>query len=349
VSFIPPRCPNVRCPQHRNPQGRFYCRHGSYQPQCRDRPVPRFRCKSCKRRFSRQTFRHDYRDRRPECNAPLFELLTSGVGLRMSARILKLGVQSVQKKMEKLARTCGLLHENLAPRLPEGCTFVMDEEETYEGASIRPLTMPVVIEKQTWFVVASEVGSIRRLAARGTARRKRQDQEERSRGRRKDESLACVRKVLRRLAAKVRGSLVVRTDQKASYATALQAVFGDHVCHETTAGTLVRTTHNPLFPINTTLAMTRDNCGRLRRRSWLVTKVARRLRSQMQLFAVYRNYVRRRFNRDKRSETPARLLGLLPRQLSKHDVLRWRQDWGARSPHPLSFTAQRCFATPSTS
>jgi len=311
--------------------------------------VPRFRCKSCKRRFSRQTFRHDYRDRRPECNAPLFELLTSGVGLRMSARILKLGVQSVQKKMEKLARTCGLLHENLAPRLPEGCTFVMDEEETYEGASIRPLTMPVVIEKQTWFVVASEVGSIRRLAARGTARRKRQDQEERSRGRRKDESLACVRKVLRRLAAKVRGSLVVRTDQKASYATALQAVFGDHVCHETTAGTLVRTTHNPLFPINTTLAMTRDNCGRLRRRSWLVTKVARRLRSQMQLFAVYRNYVRRRFNRDKRSETPARLLGLLPRQLSKHDVLRWRQDWGARSPHPLSFTAQRCFATPSTS
>ena len=349
MPFSPPRCPNVRCPQHRNPIGRFYRLHGSYQPLCRDRPVPRYRCKSCKRGFSRQTFRHDYRDRRPDCNAPLFELLTSGVGLRMSARILALGVQSVQRKMEKIARTCGLLHDNLAARLPEGRTYLLDEEETYEGASIRPLTMPVLIEKQTWFVVASDVGSIRRLAARGTARRKRQDHEERVRGRRKDESMKCVRKVLRRLESKVCGPLVLRTDQKASYATAMKAIFGERVCHETTAGTLVRTTHNPLFPINTTLAMTRDNCGRLRRRSWLVTKVARRLRAQMDLFAVYRNYVRKRFNRDKRSETPARLLGLLPRQLSKHDVLRWRQDWASRSPHPLSFTGQRCFATLSIS
>jgi hypothetical protein len=98
----------------------------------------------------------------------------------------------------------------------------------------------------------------------------------------------------------------------------------------------VRNTHNPLFPINTTLAMTRDNCGRLRRRSWLVTKKAERLQNHLHIFIIYRNYVRRRFNRDKETDTPAKFLGLLPRNLHRCEVLAWRQDWGDRSIHPMS-------------
>ena len=96
-----------------------------------------------------------------------------------------------------------------------------------------------------------------------------------------------------------------------------------------------------MFPINTTLAMTRDNLGRLRRRSWLVTKKAERLRQHMILFTVYRNYVRRRFNRDPASATPAKLLKLVPRQLHRHELFAWRQDWGAHSIHPLSISGLR--------
>src|SRR5204863_144381 len=83
----------------------------------------------------------------------------------------------------------------------------------------------------------------------------------------------------------------------------------------------IRSTHNPLFAINTTMAMTRDNLGRLRRRSWLVTKVGGQLQNHLALFTVYRNYVRRRFNRDKENETPAQILKLLPRRLRNHEVV----------------------------
>ena len=51
---------------------------------------------------------------------------------------------------------------------------------------------------------------------------------------------------------------------------------------------------------------------------------------------TYRNYVRRRFNRDKEANTPAKILGLLPRNLLRHEVLAWRQDWGDLSIHPMS-------------
>jgi transposase-like protein len=345
MRFRPPRCPYEGCPQHADPRARFWIRHGYYQPRCRRRPIPRFRCRACRRTFSRQTFRHDYRDKRPHCNATLFWSLASSSGLRQAGRELELGVGSVQRKFRKIARTCRGLHRNLCPALPPGRTFLLDEEETYEKASIRPLTMPVVIEKETYFVVATMAGPIRRLAAPGTARRRRQERDEARRGPRRDRSRACVRATLRALGGRLRGGeLTLLSDEKASYRTLGAEVFGEAVHHVTTSSRMVRSEFNPLFPINLTLAMTRDNCGRLHRSSWLVTEKRRCLQLHMHVFTAYRNYVRRRHNDDGRDDTPAALLGLLPRPLKVREVLAWRQDWGARSIHPTSCVGARAVA-----
>jgi hypothetical protein len=196
--------------------------------------------------------------------------------------------------------------------------------------------MPVLIERATWFVVSATAGPIRRLFKEGSRRRLRQDQLERQHGPRPDHSRRCVRKVLKALSRRLRGgSLILQSDEKASYQTLVREVFGDAAKHEQTSGKAARTVDNPLFPINTTLAMTRDNNGRLRHRSWLVTKRCKCLIQQMRLFLVYRNYMRRRFNRDGVDDTPGKLLGLLPRALSAEEVLGWRQDWGPLSPDPL--------------
>lgn len=335
MGFTPPRCPNQDCTQHARPSPRFYFRRGKYHPHTRPRGVQRYRCRACLRSFSDQTFRHDYRDRRPRDNLPLFLLLVSGIGMRQAGRVLDMDVRAVQGKQRKMARMLAHLHDNLCPKLPPGRSWLLDEEETFEGASIRTLTMPVLIERDSWFVVATGVAPIRRLASAGSARRRRQDFDERT-GPRRDESNQCVRKVLEALAAKVpSGQVLLHTDQKRSYATISRRVFGDRLTHLTTSGTLVRDTHNPLFPINTTLAMTRDNCGRLRRRSWLVSKKAACLQDHLALFTTYRNYMRRRFNRDREPETPAKHLGILPRNMRGMEMLSWRQDWSDLSIHPM--------------
>jgi hypothetical protein len=300
--------------------------------------VQRFRCRSCSRGFSRQTFRVDYRDHRPDCNRRLLEELSSGVGLRQAGRIVHLTVGAVQRKARKLAKACRWLHINLFTRLPAGRTLALDEEETYEHASIRTLTMPVMIDNDSRFVIAAAVGSTRRLAKRGTARRRRQDREEMA-GRRPDHSRQCVLEVMQFADSRLMGSsLVLRTDEKACYRVLAEQVFGSRVVHETTSGRAARTVYNPLFGINSTLAMTRDNCGRLRRRSWLVTKKREFLQLHMQAFIVYRNYVRCRFNRDIDGACPAVHLKLLPRNLQFDQVVAWRQDFGRQSVHPLDDT-----------
>ncbi len=299
--------------------------------------MPRFRCRVCRRTFSRQTFRVDYRDKRPECNVALFWSLASSSGLRQAGRELGLGVGAVQRKFRKLARTCRGMHRNLCTSLPADRTFVLDEEESYEKASIRPLTMPVVIDKDSYFVVATMTGPIRRLAPVGTTRRFAQERDEQRHGPRRDRSHRCVGAVLRRLGSLLHGgALTLLSDEKASYGTLATATFGDAVTHRTYSSKLVRNAANPLFPINLTLAMSRDNCGRLRRNSWLVTEKRRCLQLHLHLFTAYRNYVRRRHNGDGENETPAALLGLLPRRLAVREVLAWRQDWGARSIPPMS-------------
>jgi transposase-like protein len=342
MGFVPPFCPQTECARHAAPEPRFFVRHGFFTARCHDEPVPRFRCRSCKRTFSTQTFRQDYRDRRPEVNAELSERLVSGTGYRQLGRTLKLGVSAVQRKARKLARHAKFLHVNLSSRLPPGRTYVLDEEETYEHASIRPLTMPVLIEKEHWFVVATAVGPIRRLAPATTARRRRQERDERKHGRRPDASAERVRSVLQGLADRLdASSFVLRSDMKASYATIAADIFGAKVTHERTSGRAARTPQNPLFAINTTLAMTRDNCGRLRRKSWLVTKKGDYLLLHMQQFMVYRNYIRRRFNYDKEDKSSAVHLNLIPRSLTFADATRWRQDWGQNSIHPLCVTGSR--------
>ena len=336
--FLPPRCPYSKCPRHTRPGGLFYYRYGYYHPVSRGHPVQRYRCNTCQRTFSRQSFRMDFRDRRPDLNAPLYRLLNSGVGLRQSARLLGLSRHCTEVKFRKLSAHCRNLNLNLRGQLRKGHSFQFDEFETYEGRrNTRPLTVPVLIERGSRFVLWAESASIRPRGSMTPARKRAIAREEERLGRRIDRSRKAIRNTLKRGAA-CSGELpfiLLETDEKKSYPGHARKAFPDQrIVHRTTNSKQPRTPWNPLFPINHTEARLRDLMGRLRRESWLVSKKRERLDLHLQLHMTWLNYHRPRFNRDQQS--PAELLGWAPRRLTEGEVLGWRQDWGQRSIHPLS-------------
>ena len=339
----PVRCPNTSCLHHQAPEAGFCTKNGRYHPACRSLPVPRFRCRSCRKSFSAQTFRVDYRDKLPHHNRLVLELLVGGMSIRQTSRTLGIHNATVQRKAQKFARCLQDLHQNLMCELPDRRTYLLDEEESYEQKSIRTVTLPILIEEESWFVVATDVEPIRRLAPKGTLRRRRQDREEAKYGKRPDRSREAVTAVLTTLAKVTAGKRVgLTTDLKSSYATIAKKVFAERlVSHIRVSSRLPRNQCNPLFPINTTNAMTRDHMARLRRRTWCASKKRERLKSHLILFTAYRNYVRQRFNTDERHQTPAERLGLLPRNLTFEELLRWRQDWGPLSSHPMSVSGYR--------
>jgi transposase-like protein len=337
--FIPPFCPKRSCPAHRSPGIRFWTRAGHYQPQCRSFRIPRFRCKVCRKGFSFQTFRIDYRDLRPEVNTSLMRHLVSGMSMRQAGRMVGLNIHGVQHKARKIARHLRLLNRNLTTSLPENRVLSLDELETFEHSSIQPVTVPVAIDDSSKFVIAVDVAPIRRLAKKGSRRQQRIEKHESKRGKREDRGRQSVHKVFGRLQTLLAGkAATLVTDQKACYATEVRRRFAAHVIHCTVNSKAPRTTQNPLFSINLTEAMMRDNNGRLRRRSWLVTKARWALRLQLEMFMAYRNWIRPRTNHDAPNVTPGVVMGLCPRNLTFEETLAWRQHWRRRSPHPMSET-----------
>ena len=336
--FHPPCCPYTGCSEHRAPRARFYRRNGYYHPGCRPHPVPRFICLSCRRGFSRQTFRADFRDHRPHLNPQLFRLLCSGVGLRQSSRLLGLSLRCTELKFRKLGRHLTQLNLNFRAPLPAGSRLQFDELESYEGRrNTRPLTLPILIETRTRLMIWAESATIRPRGRMTESRKQAIARETMKFGPRKDRSRPSILRALRRGAALTRGleCVVFESDQKTVYPGLVARAFeGQVVEHNRTSSRLPRNVRNPLFPINHTEAMGRDLVGRLRRKSWLVSKEREFLDLHLQIYMAYRNFARPRFNRD--TQTPAQLAGVVERMIRPTQLLGWGQAWGSRSIHPLA-------------
>ena len=319
------------------PEGRFWVGHGSYTRACDGQVVPRFRCKACRRTFSRQTFRYDYRERKPQLNLPLLIAVCSGIGIRQSARALPMSRKNTTRKFHRMGRHLGLLHENLLSRMPAGATFVLDEMITYEqDRSVCHVTMPLVVEGRSNFLVAQCAAPIRPGGKMTPQRRARLARHEARHGRRVDGSKEAVEKVLRALDAVTShlSQLCLITDGKPLYGSLGRRLFAKRFVHVKVPSTLPRTPSNPLFPVNHCEALMRCLVSRFRRVTWLGSKRYAYAERATWFFAAYRNYVRRRTNREHCS--PAMLLGFTDRRWEFAELITWRQDHGPASIHPTS-------------
>ena len=343
--FQPPRCPYEACAMHSAPTPDFYIRRGSYSSSVKSHPIPRFECRECRRRFSRQTFRHDYRDKKPHANVRIVELLCSGVGYRQSARIVGLTRRNLEQKARKIQRTVGALDTNLlecAGRAdaasPRKAPLVVqfDEFETFEMCrNTMPLSVPTAVETESRLILGAIAAPIRPRGTMTERRVERIQQHEELYGRRVDRSPEACREVLGRVAMfrPAAEEVLLDTDCKTAYPGYAREAFADRtLIHTQTPGSDPRGQQSPLAAINLTEAMMRDLTGRLRRESWLVSKRCKYLNLHLVLYCGWRNWVRPRFNRD--DKCPGEIAGAAHRRLTPQELVGWRQDWGLSSPSP---------------
>jgi len=333
--FEPTRCPHPACFHHTRPAGRFYVRKGFYHPQCRPHPVARFRCRGCGRGFSRQTFRADYRHKKPHINAAFFGLMVSCVGQRQAARQLRVARRTVERRFWWLAGHAAAYHRNrLRGAVLQG-PFQLDEMESFEANRFQPVTVPVLIDRTTMLLLATAVGPLRRKGRLSPAQRRQRARHEAKHGRRPAGSAPAVRRVLRHLAAVAspRG-VVLESDRKVLYGALARRLLDNRVVWRAHDATLRRNRANPLFAINHTNARLRHFLSRLRRRTWCVSKTRDALQRHLHIAALWVNYGRGITNRTK--TTPAQALGLLDSFQRPEQLLAWRQDWAAPASRTIA-------------
>jgi transposase-like protein len=327
--LTPGYCPNDDCPSRALPSFRWR-RRGTYTRACDQRVVQRFLCLHCKRHFSTQSFRLDYRLKLPELHFVLIRDFVSKITHRQSARTLGCTRRTVHHRRQLLGRHCLEFHEEVLARAEKagicGTRFLLDELETFEERRrLQPVTVPVVVEHPSYYVVGASVGT---LPARGNLRlgeRLRKAKLESLHGRRLNGSREAVSEALGfvRPLLGASGHGLVESDFKSTYPQLIRKTLGKSVAHKQHSSTAKRNRGNPLFPINHTLAMLRDGLSRLVRRSWAASKRRARLLEHLWIWIAWRNYVRPITNRV-RHITPAMALGVLGIQHSAVSLTTWR-------------------------
>ena len=250
---------------------------------------------------------------------------------------------------------CGRLADVLA-RGGLGEDFSLDELETYEHhRTQKPVTVPILIELESGYVVDTRVGTLPARGKSGEAQKRRLKREKEGKSiaeaegqpntdvqavaalqavtgvqaaadsQRKSESREMVKaafECLRDFCPRDR-PLRVLTDEKLSYMSLLREIFGDRCKHGRTSSKKRRDTRNPLWPINHTLARVRDNVSRLVRETWAAAKKRCWLAGHLAIWTCYRNYIRGRTNREP-EKTPAMVLGVQEVQWQVEKLLEWR-------------------------
>ena len=329
MRFSPRHCPHPACPS--SSSGHFRWRHkGFFRRRCDGRQVQRFLCLECRRTFSTQSFRLDHRLHKPHLHLDLFGPLVSKVTHRQAARILGCSRSTIAHRLLLLGRHCRDFHLRLvnqaAGRGGLSGTFQLDELETFEHSRrLAPLTVPVLIERQSYFILDASVATLPARGGLSPAYRARKQERERLFGRRTSGSREAVKRSFERLHAchASHGPVLVQTDFKTSYASSLRRLFGSRLVHQRCSSRARRDHHNPLFPINLTLAMLRDGVSRLVRRSWAASKLKERLERHLWIWIAWRNYVRAITNRAPQV-TAGIALGLTNKMWTVAEMCAWK-------------------------
>ena len=168
--------------------------------------------------------------------------------------------------------------------------FQMDEMETFEGEHGNMLKIPVVVEKDSHFIV--DMNALRDSSKSQYPKIKNKynfaHHKEISS---KDIYFAEVVKSCREM--KPEGRIVIDTDAHPTYPNILKAAILEGLVHKE-HNMKQNPDNNELFPVNNVMACMRSDMAVLRRKTWHICKSKFMLNCRLKIYMFYNNYLKKK-------------------------------------------------------
>jgi hypothetical protein len=254
------------------------CKHhshkfGSFKRKSDSRTIQRFRCHICGKTWSNATHDLAVNQKKRTINYSCMTLLASGMSMRRIAINLKVQPNTVAKKLSFLAKQCaqGLQKQAEVADLVKEWQF--DELQTFEHTKCKPLSVAMAVDKKTRKIMAFWVSEMPATGFLSKISRKKY-------GKRKDKRPKGLNLLFRKLKGRVTNNCHIMSDKCLFYnptvtkhfPNAIHSQFKGKKGSEYGQGELKKVKFDPLFCINHTFAMLRDNISRLIRKTWRTTK-----------------------------------------------------------------------------
>ena len=250
----PPFCPTSTCPHHREDTGsttRWWFKNGHYRCT-RIGVVQRYRCKTCGTYFSDASFSIDYYAKRRVDYHSLIDLITNGVGMRATARVLGVSVSAVACRIMRLCRYALSVHADLQRHMVLHEDLVADGFQSFWVSQYHPNNINLLVGAQSQYVYAVTAATLKRNGRMTAFQKRRRDQIEAQDPSDPRELRRRFTELLERAGRMWRNTThrVLRTDKHQAYPCCLRDLSIPGVRHIRISSRKARTVTNPLFAVN---------------------------------------------------------------------------------------------------
>lgn len=266
---------------------------GFFDKKCGKRKrIQRFFCHDCRKCFSSQTGTLTYREHKPHINNMVFRTLGAGVSQRKVAAILGVHQKTVERKLIRAANLIAKqqMQKNLHVNKIEAVVF--DEMETHEHSKLKPVSICIAVEEKSRKLLSVRAAQMPAKGLLARASRKKY-------GVRKDLRPIAMEKMMTDLKLVTTDTPSLKSDKnpryprhvKRHYPNSKYKTFKGRRACVVGQGELKRGGWDPLFALNHTCAMIRDNLKCLARRTWCTTKLVTRLQMRLWLYLSIHNQI----------------------------------------------------------
>lgn len=286
VSFV---CMRKSCPKCKSSD---FKRDGKYYRKSDGKSLQRYRCRSCFKRFSNAINSPCYGQNKRRVNLMVYKLLASGNSMRRIALILNIARKTVERKLlflasQSLAYQKRMLHELEERKVKH---ILLDDLITIEHTKLKPLSVSVLVENKTRKILGLEVSRIPAFGhLSGPSKRKY--------GYRENKLKNGLNNLFCQVKKSIDPNVLIDSDEHVLYSNAIKKHFPQSTHRQYKSeracvfgqGELKKTKFDPLFYINHTFAMLRDNVSRLVRKTWCTTKDPRKLKMHLLIYLQFHN------------------------------------------------------------
>ena len=257
----PRHCSNPKCPNFLEPTKRWYYRSGSYETLAHGR-VQRYRCKSCGKSLSGQTFSiHYYAKRRLDLKS-VFARLRGGASIRDVARQHHVSRTAITTAIFRLGRQSMAAHALLTQGWHHPGPVAFDGLLSFVASQDHPCHLTVAVDAQAEFIVNLTHAVVRRGGRLRPEQRKRIEAKEQVWRPKKGALRGSISLLVEELGryyqtGTAAGAWTIHTDEHPLYKHVLETdtavrfyKAGGLFRHRRIPGSAPRTVKNPLFPVN---------------------------------------------------------------------------------------------------
>ena len=280
-------CPNIHCKKDKS-----CTKDGFFYRPSDGRKIQRYKCNSCRKKFSKATFDSAYRQNKRRVNHKLKELLCSGVSMRRAAKLLRVHRTTVSRKLKFLGMEAKKNQQKFHKSLRKNKVFDVqfDDLLTIEHTKCKPLSVSAAVDKNTRKILSLSVSSMPAFGHLASLSRKKYGTREDHRHQGLEDLFSELKKIVDQHA-------IFSSDDHKFYPPHLKKYFPEATHNQYKGGRgcvagqgeLKKLYYDPLFYINHTLAMLRANINRLIRKSWCTTKDPERLKDHLFIYMDFHN------------------------------------------------------------